>query len=91
MLKHLLKDIKKHYWQYFILLVGVFSGISAFFLLAGMPNLRIISVVLLGLFYFLWGTGHHLSNKDWHLRVSLEYLLVAIIACGLLLSLILRS
>lgn len=90
MFKHLVKDIKRHYWQYLILFIGIASG-STVFLLADMPFFKAITVMLIGLFYFFWGTIHHILNRDWRLKISLEYLLIAGVACGLLLSMVLRG
>jgi hypothetical protein len=91
MLNNLIKKIQKQYWQYLILFIGLIIFGWLFFLMAGFPFGEIVVIIGLGLFYFAWGNWHHLVNKDWHVKIALEYLLIAIIGCGLLLSIILRG
>ena len=74
-----------------ILFSGLLIGLVAFFGLFGLPQLRQESVVGLCVFYFLWGLLHHLLEKDLHIKIVLEYLLVASIACLILLSIIWRA
>ncbi len=91
MLKDLIKDFKKHYFQYFLLLAGLSLGLFCFFIFRGLPFWRLMAILFLGIFYFLWGSVHHLLAKEWHLKIALEYLLIAGLACFLLLSIVLRS
>ena len=91
MFKALLKDCKKHHLQYLVLLSGLSLGLFGFFSFVGLPFWRLASVLFLGLFYFLWGMAHHLLAHDWHIKIALEYLLISVIGCGLLLSIVLRS
>jgi uncharacterized membrane protein HdeD (DUF308 family) len=87
----IINDIKKHYAQYLILLSGLCLGILGFFALAGLPIYRIMAVIFIGSFYVCWGTIHHILDKDFHIKTFLEYLLMAILGCAILLSLILRG
>ncbi len=91
MLNNLIKDIQKHYWQYLILIAGFIIAGIAYFWMIGYPFGKAMVAICLSLFYFIWGNCHHLVNRDWHVKIALEYLLIAIIGLGLLLSIILRS
>jgi len=74
--------------HYLILFAGLFLGLIFFF---SFPSLKIGSVIGLCLFYFFWGVFHHWLEKDLHIKIILEYFLVALIACFILLSLIWRA
>lgn len=91
MLKTLQKDIQKHNLHYLILFSGLLLGAVAFFAFVGLPFFRVAAVVIVGVFYFVWGIIHHLLLKDLHIKIALEYLFISAIGCGLLLSIILRS
>lgn len=87
----MLKEIVRNRIYYLILLSGLILGLVAFFGFFGLPKLRQEAVIGLCLFYFLWGMAHHLFEKDLHIKIVLEYLLVSSIACIILLSLIWRA
>ena len=90
MLRSLVKDISKHHFHYLILMLGLSVGFFGFFIFNGVRFWQILISVYLSLFYFSWGVLHHILEHDWHLKILLEYLLVSIIGCMLLLSLIFR-
>ncbi len=91
MIKSAIKDLKKHRIQYMILFSGLVLDFVGFFAFLGYPFLRIMIILWMGIFYFSWGIVHHWLAKDLHIKIALEYLLIAAIGCGLLLSIILRS
>ena len=84
-------ELYKNRIHYLVLFVGLFLGLIFFFGLFGLPIMQIEMVVGLCLFYFVWGIIHHWLNKDLHIKIVLEYFLVAAIACFILLSVILRA
>ena len=87
----MLKQIIRTRVYYLVLFTGLFLGLVAFFGLFGLPTLRQEAIIALCLFYFFWGIGHHLLEKDLHLKIALEYFLVSSIAGVILLSLIWRA
>lgn len=90
-MRETLLGIYKKRLHYLVLFGGLFLGLVAFFSLFGLPNLRIQSVIALCVFYFCWGLTHHWLEKDLHIKIVLEYFLVAAIACFILVSLIWRA
>ena len=85
------KEIYRNRIYYLILLSGLCLGLVAFFGFFGLPKLRQEAVIGLCLFYFLWGVCHHWLEKDIHIKIVLEYLLVSSIALLVLLTLIWRA
>jgi len=77
--------------HYLFLFAGLFIGLAFFFNFFGFPGLQVETVVGLCLYYFFWGIVHHWLKKDLHVKIVLEYFLVSVIACALLLSLIWRA
>jgi hypothetical protein len=47
-------------------------------------------VISLGVFYFTWGLAHHIVDRDWHWKIVVEYLLIAVLGTVLLLSITAR-
>jgi hypothetical protein len=87
----MLNELYKNRSHYLVLFTGLFLGLGLFFGIFGLPPMRIISITLLCIFYFFWGIIHHLLIGDLHIKIVLEYLLISVIACFLLLSLIWRA
>lgn len=77
--------------DYFFLAIGLGLAGAAYLLLAHQPSLQIGVVILTGIFYILWGAIHHAREDEWHLRVLLEYVLIAALAVSLWLSLTWRA
>lgn len=71
-----------------MLFLGQVLGLLAFFKL---PQYRQETIVGLCTFYFLWGISHHIIEKDLHIKIIMEYFLVSVIACFILLSLLWRA
>ncbi len=74
-----------HKYIYFLTLFLVLAlSIWLFYLLAGFPRKQFVLIILAAIFYFIWGVVHHLIKGDFHLKIMLEYLLIAILAVILL-------
>lgn len=84
---HKLNQNRNHY---LVLFCGLLLGLVCLFSFSGLTAIRTLVGISLCLFYFLWGVGHHYLNHDLHLKIILEYLLVSLLACFILLSLIWR-
>lgn len=42
--------------------------------------LQLTAVILMGLYYPLWGIIHHSHQRDLHPKIVVEYLLIAVLA-----------
>lgn len=84
----MLKDLKKHQTHYLILFSGLTLGVVSFFVFYQYQRLKVALVILMGIFYFLWGIIHHKIIKDLHVKIVLEYFLIATISVAILISLI---
>jgi hypothetical protein len=61
---------------FIILLIGVFL----FYIASGNPQQQYSLVLFFALVYFLWGVIYHMLKGDFHLKIVVEYLLIAIFA-----------
>ncbi len=79
--------LKKHRLSYSFLII--FLLISGFLFLAVWPDRRYqrFLILLISLFYFLWGVVTHYKHDNLNMKVFLEYLGVSIFA-GILLLLV---
>lgn len=87
----MIKDIKIHPFHYLVLLVILNLGIGMFFMLRFNLLYQTIVVLTTGIAYVIWGVVHHWLEEDLHLKVFLEYFLIALIFCVVILSLLLRA
>jgi len=85
------KQIDFIHSDYFVLAIGLSLGSIAYFWAMNQPALQIGVVIGTGLFYILWGTIHHAREGDFHVKILLEYTLIAALAMSLLLSLLIRT
>ncbi len=53
------------------------------------PRYVILATLIYGLSYLIWGIIHHLCQHNFHARIVLEYLLVAILAMAIVSTLLL--
>jgi len=77
--------------DYFVLAIGLSLGMAVYLLFMGQAMLQAGSAIATGLFYILWGVVHHAREGDFHLKIILEYTLIAGLAVSLLLSLLFRA
>ncbi len=76
--------------HYILLGIIVSGGVFFFYYFAGQPQKQYVVILLTGFLYFLWGVLHHVTKGDFHLKVVVEYLLVALLAIVLLRGAIFR-
>jgi len=82
-----MKDLKHYLALFSILALAVF-----FFIYFSYNRQAQAGIVLAtAAAYVIWGVVHHWLKKDFHLRVLVEYLVVAALAVVLLLSLLARA
>ncbi len=76
--------MKTHIFHYLILASILFGGVFTFIFLAGNRNAQIAIGVITSLSYVAWGIIHHAIDKDFHLKVMIEYTLIGLVAIILL-------
>ncbi|AKM79517.1 MAG: hypothetical protein UX85_C0005G0070 [Candidatus Beckwithbacteria bacterium GW2011_GWB1_47_15] len=56
-----------------------------------LPDLRLVTAVVIGLVYFLYGIIIHLTDKSLHLLVVLEYLFLSFLGTAILIFISYRA
>lgn len=77
--------------HYLVLLVILDLAVAAFFLFSFNRTYQAAVVVSMGILYIVWGIAHHFLSEDFHLRAILEYILIALLANLVILSLLFRA
>lgn len=78
----------RHLGHYIFLLTIMLVGIVLVVLSGKNLSLQTGIVILLALSYFIWGLVHHALEKELHLEIVLEYILLAAIGAGSILGVI---
>lgn len=86
-----MKRIHSSNWHYSILLAGLTVFGYLFLHYTVNPTLSRAMAVMSGIYYFAWGVFHHILTKDLHVKIVLEYFVIALLGVLLLLSLSVRS
>jgi len=89
-LKHLLKEVQKHIFQYLLLLTGAIFFILLFSLFKENHHAQFSILTLFVIFYICWGLIHHFLEKTLHLKIVIEYILIGAIALFLLQTLLIH-
>jgi len=84
------KDLAKHPLHYFVLLCLQLAGLWAIFWFNYVPTWQFLSVLYMAVVYIVWGVIHHKIHKTLHIKIILEYVVVASLAVILFGSIILR-
>lgn len=69
-------DAKKHLWYYSGLLIVSLLALSLLWMTAYDGALQMAVIVLMSLFYVVWGLLHHFMHHDLHIKIVLEYILI---------------
>ena len=77
--------------HYLVLLVILDLAVAAFFVFSFNRGYQAAVVVIMGILYVAWGIIHHFLSEDFHLRAILEYVLIALLANLVILSLLFRA
>lgn len=85
----MMQDVKKHKIAYSLLAALAMIYLSAIFFLRNLPQLLLISTIVFGVLYFLWGIIHHLYEKNLTGRIMLEYMLVTALGIVVMSTLVL--
>lgn len=83
------KEIKKHLFDYLILITGGIFLIIALNIFRGERLMEFIFLLLFTSLYIIWGVYHHIVTNTLHLKIVLEYVLIGFICLFLLRILIL--
>jgi hypothetical protein len=83
--------MKKISNYYLILLVILNIGALMFYLLRFDPLYQMWVMVLTSFAYILWGLIHHFLEEDLHLKVILEYILIAMLVNLVVMTLLFRA
>lgn len=81
-----MKELK----HYLILLAILMIGFWFYWLFNFNRQIQVWITIGLGCAYVLWGMIYHTARHELYLRIVLEYLLVAGLACSLVIFLLLR-
>ncbi len=87
--KHLKKELKKHLFEYLLLLTAGIFFLVLLSIARGSHLRQFMVLVLFISFYVFWGILHHLLDKSFRLKIVLEYILIGAIALFLLQILLL--
>ena len=85
------KDFAHHPQHYFTLLCILLVGLWGIFWFDYHHLLQLGILVSMAVSYVVWGIVHHAHHRDLHIKIVFEYLLVAIFAVLIFVSLILRA
>lgn len=77
--------------HYFSLIIILSVGLTALFWFRYNHALQISVVIFMSAGYVAWGIIHHHSQKELHLKIVAEYLLIALVGILLLGSLLFRG
>ena len=66
--------------DYLILSIALTIGVWLFYLNIGLTDVQYMIAKFLAVFYFLWGIIHHYHKGDFHLKIVIEYLVIAVLA-----------
>lgn len=67
-----------------VLIAILCSGLAAFYFVGSSMMLRFVVGVVTSVTYVLWGIIYHILQKNLHLNVVIEYMLIGTIAVVLL-------
>jgi uncharacterized membrane protein YjjP (DUF1212 family) len=75
----------KHLLYYLSLAAILASGVVAVLFLQNQKTFQIAIVVLLALFYAVWGIVHHAIEHSFSIKIVLEYISIALLSISLVL------
>lgn len=90
-LQNLDEETKSNLLHYSALVVMMNIIVGAYLFLGFNRTYQMIIVLTACIAYVFWGIIHHHLNDDLHLKVVAEYVLVALLAEMIILSLIFRT
>ena len=74
---HIKNEIKKHQFDYLLLITAGIFFLVAVNIFKGERLLEFIILLSFASFYIIWGTYHHIIENNLHLKIVVEYILIA--------------
>lgn len=78
------KEVKKHTFDYLLLITFGMFLITALSIFKGERIMEFIFILVFTSLYILWGIYHHIINDTLRLKIVLEYVLIGFISLFLL-------
>jgi hypothetical protein len=72
------EKITKHFWYYLTFLCVELSGVFAVYYFAYDTFIRMVFIILMGLFYVVWSSLHHHLHHTLTKKIMIEYVLIGI-------------
>lgn len=70
---------------YYLVLVTILGlGVILFYLFVGQAQKQFFVIIATSISYFFWGVVYHKLEGDLHIKIVVEYLLIALLAIILL-------
>ncbi|KKS98677.1 MAG: hypothetical protein UV73_C0001G0198 [Candidatus Gottesmanbacteria bacterium GW2011_GWA2_43_14] len=84
--------MRKHHYIFhnFLLILILATGLVLFFANRGYPDRQFSLTVAISALYVVWGILYHYLKGDLHLKVVIEYILIAFLAVTILRGAFLR-
>jgi hypothetical protein len=89
MINHIKKELKKHTFDYLLLLTAGVFFILALNLFRGERVLEFIVLLAFVSFYIIWGVYHHFLTNRLYFKIVLEYVIIGFVFLFLLKIIIL--
>ncbi len=70
-------EVKKHLFDYLLLITAGIFFLVALNIFKGERFLEFIFLTAFAVFYILWGVYHHVIEDSLHLKIVIEYILIA--------------
>ncbi|MFH0979665.1 MAG: hypothetical protein V1803_01825 [Candidatus Roizmanbacteria bacterium] len=74
---HFNKEIKSHIFDYLLLVTAGIFFLVAINVFKGERLLEFIIILAFTSFYIIWGIYHHIIEDSLHLKIVIEYILIA--------------
>lgn len=75
----------KHLVYYLSLAAILIAGVLVAGYLHGQKQMQIAIVVLIAVFYVVWGIVHHIAEHSFSIKIVLEYIAIAVLGVSLVL------
>lgn len=84
-------DALKHIIDYLFLALILAAGLIAILLFKQNLNLQIVSAIIMGVAYILWGVVHHYFEKTLNLVTLLEYVAISTLVTIIMIVFLLQK
>jgi len=80
--------MKYRHFHFLILILILTIGVIALFATIGNRGLQLAISLAMAVAYIFWGAIHHYREKNLHIRIMVEYILIAAIAVMLIITML---